>query len=112
MQLPASPRREELIVQNKGDDDLQNAIEQTATPTEQINEPVQPTETVKPQIIVEDISSNASNTVTVEINAEVINNQPDNIPVVKIAPKEFTEDEVKQMVQAFFGNTELYSRIG
>ena len=59
---------------------------------------------------MEDVSSNASNTVTVEINAEVINNQPDNIPVVKIAPKEFTEDEVKQMVQSFFGNMQLYSR--
>ena len=31
---------EKLIVQNKGDDDLQNAIEQTAAPTEQISEQV------------------------------------------------------------------------
>jgi hypothetical protein len=103
------PTPEGLIVQNKADDDLKNAIEQTAVPTEQPSEQVQPAETAKPQIIVEDISSNASNTVHVNINAEVINNQPENISVAKITPKEFTEDEIKQMMQAFFGNTQLYS---
>lgn len=104
------PTPKKLVVQNKADDDLKNAIEQTAAPTEQINEQAQPTETVKPQIIVQDTSSNASNTVTVEIDAEVINNQPDNIPVAKIKPSSYTKDEILHMIEVFFGNTELYSR--
>ena len=117
------PTPEGLIVQNKADDDLKEAIAQTATPipsdintsdstvtSETASANQQDTQPNEPIDYIEDISSNASNTVTVEINADVINNQPDNIPVAKIAPKELTEDEVKQMVQAFFGNTQLYSR--
>ena len=117
------PTPEGLIVQNKADDDLKEAIAQTATPTssdintsdstvtsETASANQQDTQPNEPIDYIEDISSNASNTVTVEINADVINNQPDNIPVVKIEPKEFTEQEVQQMVQAFFGNSQLYSR--
>ena len=108
------PTPEELVVQNKADDELQEAIAQTASPapsvTSDSNSATQIPQSTGPIAYIEDISSNASNTVTVEINAEVINNQPQNIPVVKIEPKLFAEDEVKQMVQAFFGNTQLYSR--
>ena len=108
------PTPEELVVQNKADEELQEAIAQTATPnpsaSSEDNGPAQSPQSNEPIAYIEDISSNASNTVTVEINADVINNQPDNIPVAKIAPKEFTEEEVQQMVQAFFGNSQLYSR--
>ena len=108
------PTPEELVVQNKADEELQEAIAQTATPnpsaSSEDNGPAQSPQSNDPIAYIEDISSNASNTVTVEMNAEVINNQPQNIPVVKIEPKLFTEDEVKQIVQAFFGNTQLYSR--
>ena len=117
------PTPEGLIVQNKADDDLKEAIAQTATPipsdinttdsnvtSETASTNQQAIQPNAPIDYIEDKSSNASNTVTVEINADVINNQPDNIPVVKIEPKEFTEQEVQQMVQAFFGNSQLYSR--
>ena len=117
------PTPEGLIVQNKADDDLQEAIAQTATPipddvnasdgnviSETASAIQHATRSKEPIDYIEDKSSNASNTVTVEIDADVINSQPDNIPVAKIAPKELTEDEVKQMVQAFFGNSQLYSR--
>ena len=117
------PTPEGLIVQNKADDDLQEAIAQTATPipddvnasdgnviSETASAIQHATRSKEPIDYIEDKSSNASNTVTVEINADVINNQPENIPVAKIAPKELTEEEVQQMVQAFFGNSQLYSR--
>ena len=108
------PTPEELIVQNKADDELEEAIAQTATPSpsasSEDNAPAQSPQSNEPIAYIEDISSNASNTVTVEINAEVINNQPEKIPVVKIDSKLFTEDEVKKMVQTFFGNTQLYER--
>jgi beta-lactamase regulating signal transducer with metallopeptidase domain len=104
------PTPNKVVVQSKNDGELEKAIVQTAEPTVQNSEQIQPTETAKPKVIVQDTSSNASNTVTVEINAEVINNQPDNIPVAKIAPKSYTQEELMHMIEVFFGNTELYSR--
>jgi hypothetical protein len=105
------PTPKEAIVQNKGDDDLKNAIAQTAEPTEQISQTEQPaaTATAEPKIIVRDVSSNASNTVTVDIDAEVINRQPQNIPVAKIVPSSYTQEEWLHMVDVFFGNKELYT---
>ena len=106
------PTPQEAIVQNKGDDDLKNAIAQTAEPAGQTAEPEQPdaTATAEPQIIVQDVSSNASNTVTVDINAEVINRQPQNIPVAKIDSSPYTNEELLHMIDVFFGNTELFTK--
>ena len=106
------PTPKEAIVQNKGDDDLKNAIAQTAAPTAEITQPEQAaaTATEEPKIIVQDVSSNASNTVTVDINAEVINRQPQNIPVAKIASAPYTNEELLHMIDVFFGNAELFTR--
>jgi hypothetical protein len=118
------PTPEELIVQNKADDDLQEAIAQTATPipsdvntsdsnvtneTASINQQV--TRSKEPIDHIEDTSSNASNTVTVEINADVINSQPENIPVAKIVPYYFTEADVEQLAKTFFGDTQFYDDV-
>ena len=106
------PTPEKLVVQNKADEELQEAIAQTATPnpsaSSEDNGPAQSPQSNDPIAYIEDISSNASNTVTVEINAEVINNQPDNIPVARIAPYYFTETDVERMAKAFFGDTQFY----
>ena len=106
------PTPEELVVQNKADDELQEAIAQTATPnpsaSSEGNDPTQSPQSNEPIAYIEDVSSNASNTVTLEINAEVINNQPANIPVAKIAPYYFTETDVERMAKAFFGDTQFY----
>lgn len=104
------PTPKKVVVQNKNDGEQEKAIVQTTELTAQKSEQVQPTATAKPKVLVQDTSSNPSNTVTVEINAEVINNQPENIPVAKIASRAYTQDELMHMIEVFFGNTELYSR--
>ena len=118
------PTPEGLIVQNKADDDLQEAIAQTAMPipsdvnasdgnviSETASAIQHATQSKEPIDHIEDISSNASNTVTVEIDADVINNQPDNIPVAKIESYYFTEEEVQQFATAFFGDTQFYDGV-
>ena len=102
------PTPEEQMVQSKNNDELEQAIAQTAEPTRQANEETQ--ESQSEPIIVQDSSSNSSNTVHVNIDAEVINNQTDSITVAKIAPKYFTSDEVEQMARAFFGEATIYEQ--
>ena len=104
------PTPKQAIVQNKGDDDLKNAIAQTAEPTAEMTQQPAATATAEPKIIVRDVSSNASNTVILDIDAEVINRQPQNIPVAKIVSAPYTDEEWLHMVDVFFGNTELFTR--
>jgi len=100
------PTPQKTIVQNKNDGELEAGIMETAAP----NGTSQQIESDEPIIILQDVSSNASNTVTVDIDAVVVNNQPDKIPVAQIKSSPYTKEELMHMIEVFFGNTELFTR--
>ena len=95
------PTPEESVVQNKADDDLEEAIAQTASPvTSQTQESV-----IEEHIIETD--TNSSNTVTVNIDADVTTPNI-SIPVAQVEETTILADQIEQIVKAFYGETTLY----
>ena len=103
------PTPEELIVQNKADDDLQEAIAQTANPETEQNETVSNnTDQVEDSIMVTDAISNDLGTIKININSNVI--LPDNsqVPVAYVEPVNFTQDQLENIINAFYGDVVFY----
>ena len=96
---------EELVVQNKADDDLKEAIAVTAEPASKA-----PQATPTPEQItrVEQSSSNEAGTVAVSFDAEVILPGISKIPVARIGPAEFTQGQVDKIIKTFFGDVTFY----
>lgn len=103
---PGSP-----VIKNKKNGELEAAIQQTAAPEDS---PVYSEATatkgqkISEPVVVKESSSNASNTVHVNIDAEVINVQPANIPIARIAQSYFKEEDVAKLAKTFYGDTQFY----
>ena len=96
---------EELVVQNKANDELKEAIAVTAQPTS-----AAPQATVTPEQItkVESKLENEAGTVTVNLNAEVVLPEISNIPVAYIEPVDFTQEQAERIIKTFFGGAMFY----
>ena len=97
------PTPEKLIVENKGDDELQEAIMQTALPI--TNTPLK--ETVEPlqELRITDTITNDAGTVTVDIDANVVLPGDGNITVARLKRDSFTQEEVENIIRLFFGDS-------
>ena len=93
---------EELVVQNKADNELKEAIAVTAKPTSEVP---QATATPEQKIRLESTSVNESGTVTVNINAEVMLPDILQIPVAYVEPAEFAQEQIDKIIKAFYGNS-------
>lgn len=96
------PTPEELIVQNKADAELKEAIEQTVSPA---TEDFQNNESVDH---ITEKYTNDSNTVMVNIDADVATPKISQIPVASVEKITVPADQVEQIVKAFYGDTQLY----
>jgi hypothetical protein len=92
------PTPENLIVQNKGDDDLEQAISVTANPQEGISN----------TDYISAARANKKGNITVNIEADISIPDVDKLPVVYIEKDDFTQEQVDKMINAFFKDAVLY----
>ena len=97
------PTPEGLIVQNKADEELKEAISVTAEPTTQQNTE-EPEETIR----ITQSATNEAGTIAVNIDADVTLPNISKIPVAYIEPIDLNQSQVEKILYAFFGNSELY----
>lgn len=102
------PTPEDLVVQNKKDNDLKQAIAVTAEPT---NKPPQTTATPEPAVHITDSWDNDAGTVKVNIDTNVDMPQLSKIPVANIELDDIGVEQVKQIYKAFFGDSLMYAPV-
>ena len=86
------------IVENKNDSDLKEAILKTVEPTNENK-----SEEYEEIVHISKVAINDSGTVTVNIDADVINPIFEGIEVVKAGKYAFTQSDIDKMIKAFFG---------
>ena len=99
---------DDLIVQNKADDDLAEAIAVTAEPVatepEASEEPDINADLLKETYRLTETVTNDLGNITLEIDADVIPLNIPKIPVAIVEPYDMTEDDASAVATAFFGN--------
>ena len=92
------PTPENLIVQNKGDDDLEKAISVTANPQEGISN----------TDYITAVKANKKGNITVNVEADISVPDEDKLPVVYVEKDDFTQEQVNKMIDVFFQGATLY----
>ena len=96
------PTPETEVVQNKNDGEFEAAIFATAQPISDVaNETTD-------QIHITDTRTNDSGTVTVNIDADVVQFNERNISVAKLVKYNYTQEEIDKIIEAFFGENLTY----
>ena len=99
------PTPEELIVQNKADDDLKEAIAQTSVPQ---SETPHNTEVFDQIARITDTTVNDIGTITINIDADVILPEISQIPVAYIESIKFEAEQLKKIVDVFYGDVTFH----
>ena len=108
------PTPEELIVQNKADDELMEAINSenptvTSTTSTDLQEQAQTKEILDYKIInYVEFEEELSNGVKLEANSDITIPDVESFPVVSYKRKELTQAVVDNMIQAAIGDSVLY----
>ena len=107
------PTPEELIVQNKADDDLKEAIEQTAVPeeTSAAEENAEQTDSAQSEFIKSRFGNNYTNNtgnITVNFDADVLIPNTPNIPVAYVEEDTITQQELDRLLKVLFKGEQLY----
>ena len=107
------PTPEELIVQNKADDDLKEAMEQTAAPTKTpaANQKTGQDASVESEYVKSHYTNsyvNDTGNITINFDAEVLIPATPNIPVAYVEESAISQQELDRLVEILFHGEQLY----
>ena len=91
------------IVENKNDSDLKEAILKTVEPANENKN-----EEYEEIVHISKVAINDSGTVTVNIDADVVQLNERNISVAKLVKYNYTQEEIDKIIEAFFGENLTY----